>query len=80
MNFMDTPVSGKFPNQEFDKEALASAILFIDELITFGVLSLDPPEWVVNTFPLFLVTKPHQPGQYRTIADGKAGGEMMCVW
>ena len=45
-----------------------------------GVFSLASPEWVVNTFPLFLVTKPHQSDQYRTIADGKCGEQHdFCV-
>ena len=80
MNFMATPNPGKVTNQELDKEALSAAILFVDELISLRVLILASPAWVVNTFPLFLISKPHQPGQYWTIADGKAGGKNnVCV-
>ena len=74
MNFMDIPVPGIVDNGALDTDALAAAILFVDELIELKVLCLASPDWVVNTFPLFLVMKPHQVGQFRTIADGKAGG------
>ena len=49
---------------------------FVNELMNLKIL-IPPPLHcvVVNTFPLFLVEKPGQPGQYRTITDGKRGGE-----
>ena len=80
MNFMDIPVPGVIDNGDLDKDSLAAAVLFVNELIELKVLVLASSEWVVNTFPLFLVMKPHQIGQYRTIADGKAGGQNeVCV-
>ena len=80
MNFMAVPAPGKIPNSKLDSGALAAAILFVDELISLKVLVPSPPDLVLNTFPLFLVIKPHQIGQYRTIADGKAGGQNdVCI-
>ena len=85
MNFMDIPVPGIVDNgaldtEALDTEALAAAILFVDELIELKVLCLASPDWVDNTSPLFLVMKSHQVGQFRTIADGKAGGQNdVCV-
>ena len=32
----------------------------------------------MSTFPLFVVEKPGQEGEYRCIADGKAGGQNDC--
>ena len=57
------------------------AAKFFDELISLKVLCLPLPDTpVVNTFPLFLVTKAGQIGQFRTIADGKQGGQNdVCV-
>ena len=81
MNFMETPSPGLTPNQQLKGEALVTAIKFTDELINLKVLrkSTDQDK-VVNNFPLFLVPKPGQPGEYRCIADGKAGGQNdVCV-
>ena len=76
MNFMVQPTPGIVPNQDLEGEELKVAIEFVDELIKLKVLISPPPGCVViNTFPLFLVPKPGQPGQYRTIADGKRGGQ-----
>ena len=81
MNFMDTPDPGLVPNQDLKGEELNEAIKFVDELIDLKVLQ-PPPALLkmLNNFPLFLVPKPGQPGQFRTIADGKAGGQnKVCV-
>ena len=81
MNFMDTPVPGLTPNQELTGKPLEAAIAFTDELVELGVLSLAKGHHeVVNNFPLFFIEKLGQPGQYRGIADGKAGGQNdVCV-
>lgn len=76
MNFMTQPTPGIIPNQELEGEEQRFAIEFVDELVELKVLIPPPPGCVVvNTFPLFLVPKAGQPGQYRTIADGKRGGQ-----
>ncbi len=53
------------------------AVAFVTELIELGVLirAADIGVEVCNNFPLFLVPKAGQPGQYRCIADGKRGGQ-----
>ena len=81
MNFMEIPKPGKVPNQDLKGPALAAAIQFVDELIALKVLCLPPSSvQIFNSFPLFLVPKPGQPGQFRTIADGKSGGQNeVCV-
>ncbi len=80
MNFMASPAPGKVPNSKLDKEALVAAILFVDQLISLLVLVPSPAVLVMNTFPMFLVIKTHQLGQYRTIVDGKSGGQNdVCV-
>ena len=81
MNFMEVPTPGLIPNQVLKGPELDAAIKFVDELISLQVLILPPPSvTVLNYFPLFLVPKPGQPGQFRTIADGKAGGQNeVCV-
>ena len=81
MNFMETPTPGITANQHLEGLDLEAVIKFVDELIYLHILC--PPPLgvsVVNIFPLFLVIKPKQPDQYRTIADGKQGGKMMFVW
>ena len=56
-----------------DPEQLDTAVAFLDELIELGVLIEVDKEDLKNNFPLFLVPKAGQPGQWRCIADGKAG-------
>jgi hypothetical protein len=76
MNFLDTPVPGLFANAKMPPEELATAISFVDELITLGVLEPVPAgEVLSNNCPLFIVPKPGQPGQYRCIADMKRGNQ-----
>ena len=81
MNFMEPPPPGLTPNQELKGEALTTAIKFIEELTNLDVLRKGAThEKVDNNFPLFLVPKPGQPGEYRCIADGKSGGQNdVCV-
>ena len=74
MNFMLTPKSEIVENGKMDPEQLATAVKFAEELIALGVLFEQEEANVYNNFPLFLVPKPGQPGQWRCIADGKRGG------
>ena len=81
MNFMDIPQPGIVPNQDLKGKELDEAINLVNELIDLNVLQ-PPPSLlkILNNFPLFLVPKPGQPGQFRTIADGKTGGQnKVCV-
>ena len=72
MNFMEAPPPILVANANMSHEELATAVAFIDELISLGVL--DPAiRPLLNTCPLFIVEKPGQPGQYRCIADMKRG-------
>ena len=75
MNFMLEPTSGKKENSKMDRNQLETATKFVDELINLEVLVEMEEEEVSNNFPLFLVSKPGQEGQWRCIADGKAGGQ-----
>ena len=81
MHFMDVPVPDRVINSQLEGPALTVTIKFVDEFTSLKV-SIPPPSSVtaVNTFPPFLVVKPHQLGQFRTVADGKSGGRMMSVW
>ena len=75
MNFLIDPATGLMENSEMDPEQLKTAIAFMDELIDLAVLIEVDEADLKNNFPLFLVTKAGQPGQWRCIADGKAGGQ-----
>jgi len=80
MNFLTPPPPGIKQNAMINAEEQATAIQFVDELISLGVLEPDSyPGNVVNTCPLFLVPKPGQPGQFRCIADMKKGGQNASV-
>lgn len=74
MNFITAPTPGIVSNSPFTPMELETAKCFVDELISLKVLV--PAETpLLNNLPVFLVDKPDQPGQKRTIADGKAGGQ-----
>ena len=75
MNFMIDPKAGLVDNSDMEGDQKRTAIEFMDELISLGVLVPTTKEFLSNNFPLFLVDKPDRPGQYRCIADGKAGGQ-----
>ena len=75
MNFLLDPATGLMENSNMDPEQLETAIKFTDELVELGVLVEMEKSDLKNNFPLFLVPKPGQPGQWRCIADGKAGGQ-----
>lgn len=58
----------------------ATAGEFADELIELGVLSLPHPDRpVLATAPVFCIPKAGQPGQWRVLADLKAGGQNSVV-
>lgn len=80
MNFMRVPKPSILPNMKMDTDQLALAKKFVDQLISLGVLRSAEQDGVeiVNNFPLFLVPKPGQPGEWRCIADGKSGGQNAC--
>ena len=75
MNFMLQPKTSKMDNFNMDEEQLETATRFVDELIHLGVLVEREERQAENNFPLFLFPKPGQTGQWRCIADGKAGGQ-----
>ncbi len=82
MNFMKPPKPGLIQNQKMNPEELKVATAFVEELRQLGVIErcADFDVELVNNFPLFLVPKPGQPGQWRCIANGKDGNQNeVCV-
>lgn len=80
MNFLRIPTPGILPNMDMDVEQLELADKFVNQLQSLGVLGSAEADGVevVNNFPLFLVPKSGQPGEWRCIADGKSGGQNDC--
>ena len=72
---MDTLLLGRAEtNSRLEGADLTTAIKFADKLITMTVFCLaNPSITIFNTFPLFMILKPDQPGQYRTITNRKGG-------
>ena len=75
MNFLMEPNTGLMDNSQMDLDQCQITIEFMDKLIQLGVLMEAHQEDLRNNFPLFLVEKPDQLGQWWCIADGKAGGQ-----
>jgi hypothetical protein len=74
MNFTETPVPVLEENGKMTESQLTIAVAFVTELVSLGVLSLVPHGvLIMNVCPLFLVSKPGQPYQWRCIADMKKG-------
>ena len=76
MGFLTTPESIMHENAEMDEEQTRVASQFVDELLEIGAVG-PPPEGctpVTNT-PLFCIKKAFQEGEWRVIADCKAGGQ-----
>ena len=76
MNFLKEPPIGLTKNANMDPEQLVIAAEFADELLALGIIErapLDDP--ILANCPLFIVIKPFQPGQWRSIADCKKGGQ-----
>ena len=80
MNFLRNPTAGLTPNSVMTPPQLKVAGEFVDELIELGVLRPPPSgrDTLLNA-PLFVVPKPGQPGQWRTIADMLRGGQNTCI-
>ena len=80
MNFLVEPAEHLTANGEMTAEQLEIAIEFVDELLALGVLEESPDDDPVRaTCPLFVLPKTGQPGQWRIIANAKAGGQNACV-
>jgi hypothetical protein len=74
MNLMETPDPVLEENGNTNESQLTTAVAFVTELISLGVLSLVPHGvLLMKLCPLLLVAKPGQPYQWRCIADMKKG-------
>ena len=80
MNFLRAPADGLHPNSEMDEEQRRVATQFVDELVEINAVGVPPADRPIRTTtPLFCVPKPGQPGEWRVIADMKAGGQNDAV-
>ena len=80
MNFLREPPCNITPNAAIDESGLEAAREFVDKLILLGVFrEIDEGMRVLSNAPLFVVPKPGQPGQWRCIADMRAGGQNDCI-
>ena len=80
MNFLKPPSATLVDNAEMTDSELAAATEFVDELVSLGVLrQAEEGMKILSNAPLFVVPKPGQPGQWRCIADMKAGGQNACI-
>jgi hypothetical protein len=68
MNVLMEPPHGMHDNAPMDAAQLVIACKFVDELIALGALIPEDPN-----DPVFLLPKPGQPGQWRILADLRAG-------
>jgi hypothetical protein len=76
MNFMSPPETKIHMNSEMTEEQREVAGEFVDELLDLGVVDLPPEdEPVLANGPLFCITKPGQPGQWRVLSNMKEGGQ-----
>ena len=77
MIFMESPEPRLVPNQPMDNSQKELAVEFVEELKSLGVLKAAAEHNVKleNNFPLCLVPKPGQPGQYMYIDNGARGGQ-----
>lgn len=76
MGFLTTPPSTLHDNAPMDETQLKVAAQFVDELIDIGAVGPPPGDGRVHAnTPLFCLEKPGQPGEWRVIADCKAGGQ-----
>jgi hypothetical protein len=80
MNFLQPPVEGLWLNSKMDEEQKDVAAEFVDELVELGVLEESTINKEVKSIcPLFCVEKAGQPGQWRCIADMKAGRQNEAI-
>jgi hypothetical protein len=74
MNFMETPAPILEENVKMTEKQLAIAVAFVTELVSLGAMALVPQGvLLMKVCPLFLVSKPGQPDQWKCIADIKKG-------
>ena len=80
MGFLSDPEPVIHANSDMDDEQKQVAAQFVEELIELGVLRpLRPGEVLRTNAPLFCVPKAGQAGQWRVIADCKAGGQNLHI-
>ena len=81
MNFLRPPHPGIHPNADLDEIQWAVAKEFVEELIKLGTLQPPLPGRgpTITTAPMFVIPKEEQPGEWRVIADLKAGGQNEVV-
>ena len=76
MGFLSPPERVIHPNAPMEEDQREVAVQFVEELIAIGVLRrLRSGELMWTNAPLFCVPKPGQVGEWRVIADCKAGGQ-----
>jgi len=66
MNFMETPLAEVVSNPDYSETEVTITKNFVNDLIKLKVIEIH------NCYPMFIVPKAGQPGQYRVTADGKA--------
>jgi hypothetical protein len=69
MNFLRPPDERITPNSEITVEQVTIAVEFVDELVGLGMLIRVKPGEMVTNGPLFCLSKPGQPGQWRILSD-----------
>jgi hypothetical protein len=80
MNFVSYPDVPLQPNAQMTPEETTVAAEFVDELIGLGIIvSLPAYQEMKATTPLFTLEKSAQPGQFRVLANMKAGGQNAFV-
>jgi hypothetical protein len=80
MNFLKEPPLDIQPNADMDVDQLEMACEFVDELLALEALEEDDPADPVRAnAPMFLLPKPGQPGQWRILANLRAGGQNTVV-
>jgi hypothetical protein len=80
MNFLEEPHHNAASNSSMDEDQTRIASTFVDELISLGTLLGLFPEGHIKAFgPMFSLEKAGQPGQWRILANFKAGGQNQSV-
>jgi hypothetical protein len=79
MNFLVPPRSEITPNSDMDEDQICIAEEFVDELVALGILVEVPEGEMVANGPLFCLSKPGQPGQWRILSDMRRGGQNKAI-